>query len=167
MGDRRTIEKRIQRAWRINRSNYRQHEAALNKAAERFGLDLKDADQCELLLYKLADVLFGPDGKKGRPTGSSTSWNSTRLRSLGAIYEEKRYENPKLSDAKIANLIKDEHEKFKNDDAEQIRQRLRWAEEVYKEWIFDYAMDEAHIWAREHGEIEDEDFDDWTLTTDF
>jgi hypothetical protein len=66
MGDRRTIEKRIQRTWRINRSNYRQHEAALNKAAERFGLDLKDADQCELLLYKLANALFGPDGKKGQ-----------------------------------------------------------------------------------------------------
>jgi hypothetical protein len=91
--------------------------------------------------------------------GSSTSWDSKRLCSLGAIYAEKKYENPKLSDTKIAKLIKDEHEEFKNDDAEQIRQRLRWAEEVHKE-VFEYAMDEAYTWAREHGEIEDEDFDD-------
>jgi hypothetical protein len=113
MGDRRTIEKRIQRArWVINRTNYRQYEAALNKAAEHFGLDLKDPDQCELLLYKLADVLFGPDGKKGRPKGSTTSWNTKRLSSLGEIYVEKKYENPMLSDAKIAGLIKDEHEGF-------------------------------------------------------
>jgi hypothetical protein len=155
VGDRRTIQKRLDKArYRF----YQQEPESVAAAAKHFELDPNDARQREKLLWLLADVVFGR-GKKGRPKGSSTSWDSKRLCSLAAIYAEKKYENPKLSDAKIAKLIKDEHEEFKNDDAQQIRQRLRWAEEVYHEWS-EYADGEAYSWAREHGEVEDGDWDD-------
>ena len=139
MGDSKTMQKRLQRArWRVD-WDCSKHEATLTKAAEYFGLDPKDAGQRERLLYKLADALFGPPGEKGRPKDTMTSWGS-RLVTLGGIYEEKKNENPKLSDAKIAKLIKQEHEEFKNDNVEQIRQRLRWAHELYRDWSYEAVM---------------------------
>jgi len=64
VGDSKTMQKRLQRArWRVD-WDCSKHEATLTKAAEYFGLDPKDAGQRERLLYKLADALFGPPGKR-------------------------------------------------------------------------------------------------------
>ena len=154
MGDRKTMQKRLERArWRVDR-DYSKHEAALTKAVEYFGLDPKDPEQRERLLYKLADALFGPPGQKGRPKNTMTSWGR-RLVKLGGIYEEKKNENPKLSNAKIAKLIKQEHEEFKNDDVAQIRQRLRWARELYYEATM-LAYEPPEDW-----EPEEPDYDDY------
>jgi hypothetical protein len=126
MGDRRTIQKRLDKArYRF----YHSEPESVAAAAKHFGVDPNDARQREKLLWLLADIVFGR-GKKGRPRGSRTSWGH-RLVTLGGLYREKKYENPKLTDAKIAMLIKQEHAKFKNDDPDQIRQRLREAEEAY------------------------------------
>ena len=100
MGDRKTIEKRLGRARWDFKHNSEQNEKSLAKAAEYFELDPKNPDHRERLLYKLADVVFGPPGKKGRPMYSATAWRGRRLITLGKIYEEKKRKNPKLSDPK-------------------------------------------------------------------
>ena len=139
MAVRKKLEKRLERAHRrVRWPDYDQDEKSLAKAAERFGLDPKNTHDREKLLYLLADVVFGPDGKKGRPKYTKTYWTSSRLCTLGAIYRKKRSENPRLSRAKIAKLIKDEHKEFKNDDAEQIRQRLRAADREFSLWFDDH-----------------------------
>jgi len=135
VGDRKTIQKRLDKA---RYGFYQQEPESVAIAAKRLGLDLNDARQREKLLWLLAEVVFG-QGKKGRPWGSRTSWGH-RLVSLGRIYDEKKYKNPKLSDAKIARLIKQEHKEFKNDDPDQIRQRLRAAEVAYSRY-FDFLAD--------------------------
>jgi hypothetical protein len=77
----------------------------------------------------LADALFG-SGKKGRPTGSHTAWDIPRLFGcLLPLYYEKKRDNPKLSQAKIAKLIC-EHEEFRYNDPEQVRQHLGLALQV-------------------------------------
>lgn len=143
MGDRKTIQKRLESVrWRVGRGYDREPEA-LAAAARYYGLDAKDPRQRETLLYVLADALF-ESRKKGRPRGTRTSWGR-RLITLGGIYKEKKYKNPKLSDAKIAELIKQEHKEFKHDDPEQIRQRFREAEEAYCDWYaaapFEFQVD--------------------------
>jgi hypothetical protein len=82
-----------------------------------------------MLLHILADVLFG-SRKKGRPNGSFAAWGIDRLFGcLLPLYYEKKRDNPKLSQAKIAELIC-EHEEFKNNSPEQVRQRLGFALQV-------------------------------------
>ena len=95
MGNRKTMQKRLLRArWRLDRPGSEQNEMTLAKAAEYFRLDPKNPTERERLLYKLADVVFGPDGKRGRPKGSNTSWGNTprgnRLHILGQIYDQKK-----------------------------------------------------------------------------
>jgi len=136
VGERKRIEKRLDKA---SRHFYQREPESVAVAAKRFGLDSKDARQREKLLWVLADVVFGR-GKRGRPKGSKTSWGR-RLFILGEIYQQKKNENPKPSDAKIAKLIKNEHAEFKNDDAEQIRQRLRMAHQEFYFWCLDRAAD--------------------------
>jgi hypothetical protein len=102
-------------------------------AAAGFGLDPNVPSQREKLLHILAEAIFAP-GKKGRPRESLTAWPSSRLITLGRIYEKTKKKNPRLSDAKIAKLIKDEHREFKHDQPEQIRQRLRKAHRYYESW---------------------------------
>jgi hypothetical protein len=146
---RKKLEKRLERAHgRVRWSNYDQHEKSLVKAAKRFGLDPKNTHDRERLLYLLVDVVFGPDGKKGRPKNSKTFWHSGRLCDLGGIYRKKKFENPRLSDARIAKLIKDKHEGFKNVDVEQIRQRLRAADREFSLWFDDddYEPPERDDW---------------------
>jgi hypothetical protein len=135
MGDRRRIQKRLERArYRFGWGDPEQDEKSLAKAAEFFGLDPNKPSERDRLLYKLAEVAFGPDGKKGRPWGSRTSWGR-RLITLGMIYDKKKLENPKLSDAKIARMIADEFAEFRHVDVEQIRQRLKMASKEYSMWL--------------------------------
>jgi hypothetical protein len=112
--------------------NPEQNEKSLAGAAAEFGLDPKNPRDRERLLHILAEALFGAPGKKGRPRDSATAWPGPRPITLGKIYEKKKKQNPTLSDAKIAKRIKAEHDEFKNDDAEQIRQRLRKAHRGYE-----------------------------------
>jgi len=136
---RKKLEKRLERAHRrVRWPDYDQDEKSLAKAAERFGLDPKNTHDRERLLYLLVDVVFGPTVKKGPPKNSNTFWQSGRLCDLGGIYRKKKFENPRLSDARIAKLIKDKHEGFKNVDVEQIRQRLRAADREFSLWFDDH-----------------------------
>jgi hypothetical protein len=131
VGDGKTIQKRLERTRRRARYGYRGEPEALAAAARYYGLDPKDPRQRETLLYALADALF-ESRKRGRPKDSATAWDGRRLVTLGEIYVKKKKQYPRLSDAKIAKLIKAEHDEFKNDDAEQIRQRLRKAHLGYE-----------------------------------
>ncbi|MFZ2080309.1 MAG: hypothetical protein WAV38_27400 [Xanthobacteraceae bacterium] len=152
MGARKTIQRRLGRIrWaKLN-------PGSVAKAAEFLRLDPNDAGQREKLLHLLAEAIFGPPGKGGRPRGTQTSWGN-RLFLLGRIYEKKKRENPKLSDAKIAKLIKDEHREFKHDQPDQIRQRLRVAHEKY-EWACEEASD--YLEPPEDWEPPEPDYDDY------
>jgi hypothetical protein len=155
VGDRKTIKKRLESVrWRA-RSGYGREPASVAAAARYYGLDPKNPRQRETLFYILADAIFD-SRKRGRPWGSKTSWGQ-RLITLGEIYREKKYKNPKLSDAKIAKLIKQDHAEFKNDDPDQIRQRLRAAEEAYSDWYFEFQADNE---PPEDWEPPDPDYDD-------
>jgi hypothetical protein len=139
VGDRKTIKKRLESVRWLARFGYRREPASVAAAARYYGLDPKNPRQRETLFYMLADAIF-ESRKRGRPKGSRTSWGH-RLVILGDIYKEKKYKNPKLSDAKIAKLIKQERVEFKNDDPDQIRQRLREAKEAYSNWYFEFQAD--------------------------
>jgi hypothetical protein len=129
VSDRRAIERRL--------DSYKQQlDRAVDKFSPWFGIDQKslalagqffslDPDKPnmrDILLYILADVLFGTR-KTGRPSASNTAWTLERYFRLCQLYHLKKHENPKLSKAKIAELIR-EHKEFKNDDPEQIRQHI-------------------------------------------
>jgi hypothetical protein len=125
---------------RLDGARWRPDPKWVAVAAAKCGLDPNVPSQREKLLHILAEAIFAP-GKRGRPKGSTTAWGNTprghRLLLLGEIYAQTKYKNPKLSDAKIAKLIKAEHKEFKNEDVQQIRQRLRTAHEQFQEWLFD------------------------------
>jgi hypothetical protein len=95
----------------------------LSAVAQYFEIDLDDPRQRDWLLHVLVDVIFDRR-KRGRPSGTKSAWSLLRRARLAGLYEETKRQNPKLSDTKIAKLIC-EHKEFKNDDPEQIRQRLR------------------------------------------
>jgi hypothetical protein len=94
---------------------------ALDAAAQYFGLDAATADDRELLVYILADVVFGR--QRGRPKGSKTAWDSARLLQLFSAYEQCKNANPALSDSVIAKQIADTKE-FSKNSVDQIRQQL-------------------------------------------
>jgi hypothetical protein len=102
---------------------------SLDLAGRFFRANLANPAARDMLLHILADALFG-SGKKGRPTGSHTAWDIPRLFGcLLPLYYEKKRDNPKLSQAKIAKLIC-EHEEFRYNDPEQVRQHLGLALQV-------------------------------------
>ena len=90
------------------------------------------------LLYILAEALFAP-GKRGRKAGVSPYWHKTRLINLGYLYGIEKEGNPRLKDTEIARRIT-KHPDFKNEDPDQIRQRLPWAYELYQESWHEFLM---------------------------
>ena len=94
---------------------------ALDAAAQYFGLDAATAGNRELLVYILADVVFGR--QSGRPKGSKTAWDSDRLLQLFRAYEHCKNANPALSDSALAKQIADTKE-FSKNRVDQIRQQL-------------------------------------------
>jgi hypothetical protein len=124
MSDRRAIQRRLDSYKRRLYVGF--DEGDIWSAIDRKSLDLANLANPaarDMLLHILADVLFG-SRKKGRPTGSQTAWGITRLfGSLLPLYYEKKRDNPKLSQTKIAELIC-EHEEFRHNDPEQVRQHL-------------------------------------------
>jgi hypothetical protein len=123
---------------RLNRARWRPDPKWVAVAAAKVGLDPNNPSQREKLLRVLAHAIFSP-GEKGRPKNTTTAWPSRRLITLGDIYEKEKKQHPRLSDAKIAKLIKEEHGEFKHDQPEQIRQRLRVAHEFYESY-------QKHFW---------------------
>jgi hypothetical protein len=94
---------------------------ALDAAVQYFGLDAASVGDRELLVYILADVVFG--GQRGRPKGSKTAWDSDRLLQLFRAYEQCKSASPALSDSALANQIADTKE-FSKNSVNQIRQHL-------------------------------------------
>jgi hypothetical protein len=158
VSSRKEIGKRLDKMRNYRWWVYEREPKSVAAAAQCFRLDLHDARQRETLLYLLADVIFGPPAKKGRRKGSKTSWGS-RLLTLGGLYGEMKYENPKLSDAKIAKLIKDKYPEFKYDDPEQIRQKLRVAHQEFMDWCLEEARDHAAEFAADLAADRDDLYD--------
>jgi len=98
------------------------HTAALGKAAEFFGLDLKDEAQKATLLTILANVVFG-EAPKGAPRKHKRKWSRFRLVRLAVDMEKIKEGAPHLSDKKAAALLKKKFPKrYKHNSAEMIRQ---------------------------------------------
>jgi hypothetical protein len=102
----------------------------------------------------------GGDQKAATRLGA-TRPGATDFISLGRFTIKRKSKNPKLSDAKIAQLIKGEYKEFKNDDVEQIRQRLRAAHKQYQDWRIDkmteYSLEPPDDWEEPEP---DYDYDD-------
>jgi hypothetical protein len=106
------------------RSLAKKNTPALLNAAKQFDLDLANPIERAVLLRVLADLLFGPRRKKGRPLHSK-KWTGTRLSQLARDCEEVKKDRPKLSDAKAAIIIKKRHpERYEDTSSEMMRQRL-------------------------------------------
>src|SRR5262249_17107060 len=87
-------------------------QSALERAQKYFG-----TDDDRLLALAMAEVLFGSGESKGVKV-----WTDRRLFHLGLTYYAIKDEHPRMSDAKIAELIC-KNPDFKG-DAENVRQRL-------------------------------------------
>jgi hypothetical protein len=129
MSDHRAIQRRLDSYRRRLKSASNKFDVTsaidrrpLKLAGRFFDLDLKDPILRDWLLYILADVLFGRR-QKGRPSGSNTAWDFDRYFYLQYLYHAVKRDNPKLSNAKIAELIC-EFDEFKNNDPEQVRQHI-------------------------------------------
>jgi hypothetical protein len=94
---------------------------ALDAAVQYFGLDAASVGDRELLVYILADVVFGR--QRGRPKGSKTAWDTNRLLQLFSAYKQCKSANPALSDSALAKQIADTKE-FSKNSVDQIRQQL-------------------------------------------
>ena len=142
VGYRKAILKRLDQA---RRQHFEEDPASVAGAAKHLNLDpVRDRDR---LLRILAEAIFAP-GKKGRKAGVRPYWNKSRLIRLGGLYSIEKTENPKLKDAAIARRIIN-HKDFKNDDPDQIRQRLPWAHELFQEWWYSEAVSIAGQYADE------------------
>src|SRR5262249_20563872 len=129
-----SVEKRLNSYKQQFMQAHSRLEPAINRnsltlAAEFFGFDDGSldnpewGDECrEMLLYILADVLFGPR-KRGRPRRTGQAWDFNRLYCLLREYNKEKARNPNLSTAKIAEIIHRDKD-FKNDDPQQIRQQI-------------------------------------------
>ena len=97
---------------------------ALVEAARFFELDLYSPMDRAILLRVLADILFRPRRKRGRPPNSK-KWTATRLSQLACDCEEVKRGRPKLSSARAAGAIKNRYPKrYEHTSSEMIRQRL-------------------------------------------
>jgi hypothetical protein len=140
VSDRKAIERRLDsyrqqhfRAFDKLDPGFGINKKSLTLAAQFFGFDLERFPMLrEVLLYILADVLFGRR-KKGRPKGSHAAWDFNRHFRLFQLYHLKKRDNPQLSRAGIAKLIC-EHEEFKNNDPEQVRQHIGRALREHEEF---------------------------------
>ena len=97
---------------------------SLERAADFFGLNLKQELDWDILIRVLAAVLF-PTKKRGRTKGDNKYWTDYRLCLLGRKDSEIRTENPDYSDTEIARVISEDAE-FKQfrKDPDPIRKRL-------------------------------------------
>jgi hypothetical protein len=129
MSDRRAIQRRLDSyRRRLEGASYKFDvasaidERSLNLAGRFFNLDPKDQILRDMLLYVLADVLFGRR-QNGRPSGSNTAWDFERYFYLDYLFNFEKRNNPKLRNARIAELIC-EYDEFKYNSPEQVRQHI-------------------------------------------
>ena len=129
MSDRRAVRRRLDSyRRRFKEASYKFDVASaidlrsLNLAGRFFDLNPKDRILRDMLLYVLADVLFGRR-QEGRPSGSNTAWDFERYFCLADLFNLEKRNNPKLRNARIAELIC-EHDEFKNNSPEQVRQHI-------------------------------------------
>ena len=137
---------------RLDKARWQYGSASLAVAAKYLNLDPAKAGDRERLLHILAEAIFAP-AKKGRKVGVRPYWHKLRLINLGRLYSIEIDKSPKLKNAEIARRIS-KHPDFKNDDPDQIRQRLPWAHELFQEWWLG-SWDLVSIpddYAAEHGE---------------
>jgi hypothetical protein len=110
---------------------------SLVTAANFTGHDLKDPAQRDLLLFTLAEAVFGKD-RVGRPRGrhgDSGGWSVSKLDRLGQLYDMYRKKGLR-GDTKIAKVIHAEHKKEFGTSADAIRRWLpeaRWTHEELRE----------------------------------
>jgi hypothetical protein len=145
VGYRKAILKRLDG---VQWQHFRDEPASVAEAAKHLNLNLNNARDRDRLLYILAEAIFAP-AKKGRKAGVRPYWHKRRLINLGRLYSIEKDERPNLKDAAIARRITS-HPDFKNDDPNQIRQRLPWANELFQEWWHEQMMDIAAEYADEY-----------------
>ena len=78
-------------------------------------------------------------------------WHKLRLINLGRLYSIEKEKRPNLKNAAIARRIT-KHPDFKNDDPNQIRQRLPWAYELFQESWHEALMGIEAEYVAEHRE---------------
>jgi hypothetical protein len=129
VSDRRAIQRRLDSyKRRFKEASYKFDVASaidlrsLKLAGRFFDVNPKDPILRDMLLYVLADVLFG-HRQNGRPSGSNTAWDLERYFCLADLFNLEKRKNPKLRNARIAKLIC-EHDEFKNNSPEQVRQHI-------------------------------------------
>jgi hypothetical protein len=128
---------------------------SLDAAAKFMGHDLKDPIQRELLLFALAEAVFGK-GRAGRPRGrhgNSGGWSVSKLDRLGQLalfYREKGFRG----DRRIANVIYANHKKEFGSSEDAIR---RWLPEA--RWTYDELL-QKHADPPDGWEPPEPDYDD-------
>src|SRR5262245_12945277 len=111
---------------------------SLCAACNYFGLDVGNRAHVRMLLAILADACFGRDATKGR----RKSWDRERYLALAEQLAEVKQDNPNLSDARAASLIKRRFpDSYRAIQADQIRNRLPEARQRHevemrlREWV--------------------------------
>jgi hypothetical protein len=90
----------------------------LSNAAQFFELDYKKGSHRDLLLFILADIVFG-SRKAGRRR--TKQWDRKRLLDLAAHWREVERVNPGISDAQAAKAIKHRHPgSYQSDEAVRV-----------------------------------------------
>lgn len=149
------VKKRIDTLKWSCRAGKMERLKSLDVAAQSFGLDLSDGPQRELLLFALAEAIFG-EGRPGRKPDSK-EWDGPRLIEL-ALIDEKCCRHIK-SDTKKAKLIFPKHKEFHS--AETIRRRLPEARqmlELWREKMMDIGPPEG--WYADDGDDRRDDYGD-------
>lgn len=105
---------------------------ALTRAVKFLGLDVSDPANRDLLLFILADVVFG-ERNKGRPLAKKRKWDRLTLIQLAVDCNKVKEDMPRISDKRAAHIIKDRYlGRYKHASGEMIRQYLpdarRWLE---------------------------------------
>ncbi len=100
----------------------------LSEAAKFFDLDLNNETQRRALLGILAIIVFSKP-KIGRPPANKGKWDVLTLIQLAVDCNNVKAEAPGISDAKAAAEIKKRYPaRYKHDNPEMIRQKLRRAQ---------------------------------------
>jgi hypothetical protein len=95
---------------------------ALKKAAVTFDLDLKNPQHRQRLLCVLAHLVFA-DGKRGRPR-NTWKWDGQLEWHLGKCFYELRQEQPSITIAAGAKIIKRQCPEFADTTESSMRKRL-------------------------------------------
>jgi hypothetical protein len=101
---------------------------ALSRAAKFFHLDLKKPAHQKILLFILADILFGDPDRMGRPKKwQGQTYQLIRDRTQATNGDES------ISDVKAAEMMKQQfRERYRHDQPETLRKRLSAARREFE-----------------------------------